>query len=70
VEPEKYIPRLLHLKEVVHKKDPSKKKHRMTEVPLNIDSLNSADVFILDKGLDLFIWNGKNCPHTEKFKAS
>lgn len=46
VEPEKYRPRLLHLK--------GKKKVRVTEVELSYKSLNSGDVFVLDAGLNLY----------------
>jgi len=62
VKPEEYKPRLLHLK--------GKKKVRITEVPLQRDSLNSGDVFILDAGLKIFQWNGKKAGPQEKQKGA
>jgi gelsolin len=62
VEPEKYEPRLLHLK--------GKRKVRVMQVGLSHKSLNSGDVFVLDAGLHLYQWNGsKSGPH-EKMKAA
>jgi len=62
VEPEKYRPRLLHLK--------GKKKVRVTEVDLSFKSLNSGDVFILDAGLNLYQWNGAKSGPQEKMKGA
>jgi len=62
VEPEKYKPRLLHLK--------GKKKVRVTEVELSHKSLNSGDVFVVDKGLALFQWNGSKAGPMEKMKGA
>jgi gelsolin len=62
VEPEKYRPRLLHIK--------GKKKVRVTEVELSGASLNSGDVFVLDNGLELFQWNGKSAGIFEKNKGA
>jgi gelsolin len=62
VEPEKYKPRLLHLK--------GKKKVRVTEVELSYKSLNSGDVFVLDKGLDLYQFNGSKAGPMEKMKGA
>jgi len=62
VEPEKYRPRLLHIK--------GKKKVRVTEVDLTGASLNSGDVFILDNGLEIFQWNGKASGIFEKNKGA
>jgi hypothetical protein len=62
VEPEKYEPRLLHLK--------GKRKVRVTQVPLARDSLNSGDVFILDAGLNIYQWNGKQAGPQEKMKGA
>jgi gelsolin len=61
VEPEKYTPRLLHLK--------GTKKVRTTEVPLKVESLNSGDVFILDNGLNIYKWEGKQAGMFEKNKG-
>eukprot|EP01114_Cavostelium_apophysatum_P021891 TRINITY_DN775_c0_g1_i1.p1 TRINITY_DN775_c0_g1~~TRINITY_DN775_c0_g1_i1.p1 ORF type:complete len:372 (+),score=107.65 TRINITY_DN775_c0_g1_i1:103-1218(+) len=62
VKPEEYKPRLLHLK--------GKKKVRVSQVELNRDSLNSGDVFILDNGLTIFQFNGKNSGPQERVKAA
>jgi gelsolin len=62
VEPEKYRPRLLHLK--------GRKKVRVTEVELSHKSLNSGDVFILDAGLKIFQWNGSKSGPQEKMKGA
>jgi len=62
VEPEKYRPRLLHVK--------GKKKVRVTEVELSHKSLNSGDVFILDAGLKIFQWNGSKSGPQEKMKGA
>jgi len=61
VEPEKYEPRLLHLK--------GKKKVRTMQVDKNHASLNSGDVFIFDNGLEVFKWEGKNSGMFEKNKG-
>jgi gelsolin len=62
VEPEKYRPRLLHLK--------GKRKVRVTEVELSHKSLNSGDVFILDGGLKIYQWNGSKSGPQEKMKGA
>jgi len=62
VEPEKYRPRLLHLK--------GKRKVRVTEVDLTFKSLNSGDVFILDGGLKVYQWNGSKAGPQEKMKGA
>jgi hypothetical protein len=61
VEPESYQPRLLHLK--------GKKRVRVTQVPMETGSLNSGDVFILDNGLTVYRWIGKEAGMFEKNKA-
>lgn len=58
VEPQTYRPRLLHLKGI--------KKVRINEVPIARDSLNSGDVFILDCGLQVYAFNGKESGPMEK----
>jgi gelsolin len=63
VAPEEYRPRLLHVKGKL-------KNCRVTEVPLSAASLNSGDVFILDKGLNLYQFNGKNSSAGERTKAA
>jgi gelsolin len=62
VEPEKYRPRLLHIKGKVN-------NTRVYEVPLSHKSLNSGDVFILDNGLMLYQWQGKKSGAAERVKA-
>jgi len=62
VEPEKYNPRLLHLK--------GKKKVRVTQVDMTGASLNSGDVFILDAGLKAYQWNGSKAGPQEKAKGA
>jgi gelsolin len=62
VEPEKYEPRLLHLK--------GKKKVRVTQVAMSRESLNSGDVFILDAGMHIYQWNGKKAGPQEKMKGA
>jgi gelsolin len=62
VEPEKYQPRLLWLK--------GKKRVRVTQVEMSHNSLNSGDIFILDAGLTVFLWNGKSSGVAEKAKGA
>jgi len=62
VEPEKYVPRLLHVK--------GKRKIRVAQVPMERASLNSGDVFILDNGLQLIQWNGSKAGPAEKAKGA
>jgi len=61
VDPTAYKPRLLHLK--------GKRNVRVTQVELKSSSLNEGDVFILDLGLTLYQWNGKQANKYEKFKG-
>jgi gelsolin len=63
VGPDQYRPRLLHIKGNL-------KCVRVTEVPLSSQSLNSGDVFILDKGLDLYQMNGKKSSAGERMKGA
>eukprot|EP01042_Synura_sphagnicola_P009253 gene9253-11878_t len=56
VERDVYETRLLHLK--------GKRTVRAKEVPVQLSSLNKGDVFILDKGLKIFLFNG---PSANKF---
>lgn len=62
VTPEEYRPRLLKLK--------GKKPTVVSEVPMERDSLNSGDCFILDLGLELVQWNGKSASGFEKAEAA
>ncbi|XP_050414649.1 gelsolin-like protein 2 isoform X2 [Patella vulgata] len=62
VEPEEYRPRLLHF-------SGQKRNITIREIPLCRDLVKSSDVYILDKGLKLFQFNGADCSKDEKFKA-
>ncbi|KNC71057.1 hypothetical protein SARC_16408, partial [Sphaeroforma arctica JP610] len=62
VEPVDYQPRLLHIKG-------KRNKMRCQAVPVELDSLNDGDVFILDKGLEIFQWNGTSAGIFEKRRA-
>jgi gelsolin len=62
MEPTKYEPRLLHLKGQRHVK--------VTQVPMERKSLNSGDVFILDKGLKIIQFNGKKSGAMERNKGA
>jgi len=61
VEPEKYQPRLLHLK--------GRTNVRVTQVPMLASSFNEGDVFVLDMGLNLYQWQGKSAGKNEKGRA-
>jgi gelsolin len=63
VHPEQYKPRLLHVKG-------TRKNIRVTEVPLDCESLNHGDAFILDAGLNLYQWNGKDASVSEKRRGN
>jgi len=56
-----YKPRLLHLK--------GSKNVVIREVPMTTDSLNSGDVFVLDKGLDVYVFIGKEASPREKHRS-
>jgi len=62
VEPESYQPRLLHCKGKF-------KKIQVKQVPLDISSLNSGDVFVLDMGTSLYQFNGSTSGLFEKHKG-
>lgn len=61
VERDKYETRLLHLK--------GKRNIRAAEVDVKASSLNEGDVFLLDMGLKLFLWCGKEANSAEKGKG-
>jgi len=61
VEPEKFKPRLLHLK--------GRRNIRVTQVPLLASSMNEGDVFVLDAGLTIYTWQGKGAGMNEKARA-
>ncbi|XP_060590433.1 gelsolin-like protein 1, partial [Ruditapes philippinarum] len=63
VEPTKYEPRLLHFH--------GNRKHiEVTEVPRCLELIDSSDVYILDLGLKIYQWNGKNSNKDERFRAA
>jgi hypothetical protein len=61
VERDVYETRLLHLK--------GKRTVRVKSVPVSNASLNTGDVFILDTGLKIFIFNGPEANKYEKVKG-
>lgn len=62
VGPANYQPRLLHLK--------GKRHIRLRQVPLALSSVNSGDVFVLDLGLTLVQFNGRQSGAMERAKAA
>jgi len=62
VEEKKYPTRLLHVKG-------SRSNIRVTQKPLNCNSLNSGDAFILDLGMEIIQWNGSSASLFEKMRA-
>jgi len=62
VKPKEYKPRLLQVK--------GRKRVRLVEVPLDAKSVNSGDVFILDLGLLILQFNGKDSRIFERNKAT
>jgi gelsolin len=63
VKPEEYKPRLLHVKG-------SGQNIKVQQTHLSRDALNSGDVFILDKGLRVFQFNGAKSAGAERMKAA
>ncbi|CAN0076049.1 unnamed protein product, partial [Discosporangium mesarthrocarpum] len=61
VEGDEYRTRLLLVK--------GKRVVRVSEVPCSADSLNTGDVFILDAGLQLYMWSGALANTYEKSKG-
>ena len=61
VEKDKYEPRLLHVK--------GRRNIRVQQTKLAWGSMNSGDVFILDLGLEIYVWNGKESGRLEKIKG-
>ena len=62
VQPEEYTPRLLHF-------CGTRKSIQIKEVQFSRKSLNSDDVFILDLGLQVYLFIGKDANKDEKFKV-
>lgn len=63
VEPDQYEPRLL-------KVNGRFKKVQVYQVALDLNSMNSTDVFVLDGGLSLYQYNGDKCNVWEKRKGN
>lgn len=42
---------------------------RVQQTRLAWSSMNSGDVFILDKGKEIYVWNGKEAGRLEKIKG-
>lgn len=61
VDRDHYNPRLFQIK--------GKRNCRVSQVKFATDSLNSGDVFILDQGMKIFQWNGKEANKYEKVKG-
>jgi hypothetical protein len=61
VDRDAYVTRLLMVK--------GKRTVRVREVPLSSSSLNTGDVFILDAGMKIFIYNGATANRHEKAKG-
>lgn len=61
VEPEKFEPRLLHVK--------GKRYPRVFTKEPKADNLNEGDCFVLDLGLELYYWAGEEANGHEKYKA-
>jgi hypothetical protein len=61
VGPEKYETRLLHIK--------GRRYPRVEQVPLDRDSLNSGDVFILDAGLKIYVFQGAKSSIAERTRG-
>jgi len=63
VKPEEYKPRLMHVKGFGN-------HIKVSQVNMETASLNSGDVFILDKGLKVFQFNGAKSAGAERMKAA
>jgi len=62
VTPETYEPRLLHI-------HGDRRGVEVKEVQRKLGVLDSSDVFILDMGNVIYLWNGKSANKNEKWKA-
>ena len=58
---EKHETRLLHIRGV--------RAVRVAEVPVKVESLNHGDCFVVDDGLEIFQWNGRDSSAAEKAKT-
>lgn len=64
VTPEAYVTRLFQIERQ------SNKQITCKQIPLKKGNLNSDDVFLIDNGLIIYQYNGKNCSRDEKFKGA
>uniref|UniRef100_A0A7S2EY48 Gelsolin-like domain-containing protein n=1 Tax=Stereomyxa ramosa TaxID=1078864 RepID=A0A7S2EY48_9EUKA len=62
VGPKEYRPKLLRVEGNI-------RHQKVREVPLSADSLFSGDAFVLDAGLELYVWQGSGANPGEKLKA-
>ncbi|XP_057306221.1 gelsolin-like protein 1 isoform X2 [Hydractinia symbiolongicarpus] len=62
--PEGYTTRLFHVKKT------GRGKIYSTEISAKKGNLKSGDVFIIDTGSIIYQYNGADCTHDEKYKAS
>lgn len=62
VRPEEYKTRLFHF-------HGDRKGVEITQIQCNKSKLDSTDVYILDKGLMIYQWNGKGANKDERFRA-
>lgn len=58
---DEYEPRLLHVK--------GRRNIRVQQTKISWSSMNSGDVFILDLGLTIWVWNGSQAGRLEKIKG-
>jgi gelsolin len=63
VKPLEYKPRLFHIKG-------TKTKQRCDETKCTVDSLNDGDAFVLDAGLQVYLWEGRSASRAEKLRAA
>ncbi|XP_014671689.1 PREDICTED: gelsolin, cytoplasmic-like [Priapulus caudatus] len=61
VAPDSHQPRLLHVK--------GKRNVRATQVECNVGSLNAGDVFVLDCGMDVYVWCGPDSGRMERHRG-
>lgn len=62
VKPEEYKPRLYHIK--------GRRNVRVVQVEMKVESMCCDDVFVLDCGMKIYMWQGKKGGVSEKSKAN
>lgn len=71
-----YSTKLYHLKGILLRKyfansaKIGKKDIRVKQMPVDVCSLNSGDVFLLDNNTIIYQWMGKSCNRMEKVNVS